>query len=100
MAIAKIPPALIVDHLVWAYCPLVAADANLTDAQKTNRVRQFAADVAGIVYAPASDAELDIIVSLPVAPAVLGKVDEAAKAGGMSRDSWINGAIENALPTP
>lgn len=100
MALAKIPPAMIVDHLVWAYCPLVEKDANLTDVQKANRVRQFAADVAGMVYAPASDAELDIIVSLPIAPAVLGKVDAAAKAGGLSRDAWMNGAIENALPTP
>ena len=35
-------PALIVDHLIGAYCPLVAADSSLSDKQKADRVRRFA----------------------------------------------------------
>lgn len=100
LAIAKMQPALIVDHLVWAYCPLVANDKTLTDAEKTARMRRFAATVAAMVYAPASEAELDILVDLPIAPAVLGQVDNAAKANGLSRDEWLRLAIEKALGAP
>lgn len=100
LVIAKLPPALIVDHLVWSYCPLVANDPELSDAQKTARLRRFAAQVASMVYAPASETELDILVDLPIAPAILGKVDQAAKAAGISRDAWIKQAIDEALGTP
>lgn len=100
LALAKFPPALIVDHLVWAYCPLVENDKNLSDAQKTNLMRRFAGKVAALVYAPADAAELDILVDLPIAPALLAKIDAAAKAGGISRDQWIERAIGKALVTP
>lgn len=100
MAIAKIPPALIVDHLVWAYCPLVENDKSLSDAQKTMRLRRFASQVASMVYAPASDTELDILVDLTIAPDLLAKVDAAAKASGISRDQWIDRAIGQALVAP
>ena len=100
LTVAKMPPALIVDHLVWAYCPLVANDKALSDAQKTARLRRFAAQVAGIVYAPASETELDILVDMPVAPALLDQIDKAAKADGLSRDEWLGLAIEKALGAP
>ena len=35
-------PALIVDHLVSAYCPLVADDSSLSDKQKADWIRRFA----------------------------------------------------------
>jgi hypothetical protein len=41
-------PALIVDHLVGAYCPLVASDGNLSDKQKADRVRRFARQATGL----------------------------------------------------
>lgn len=100
LAIAKMPPAQIVDHLVWAYCPLLANDKTLTDTEKTARMRRFAAEVAGMVYAPPSEAELDILLDLPIAPALLGQVDKAAKADGMSRDEWLRLAIEKSLGAP
>lgn len=96
----KFPPALIVDHLVWSYCPLVENDKSLTDAQKADLVRRFASKVAGLAYAPAGPAELDILVDLPVVPALLVKIDEAAKARGISRDAWIKRAIDQSLATP
>lgn len=100
LALAKIPPALIVDHLVWAYCPLVANDTSLSDAQKTDRLRRFAGQVAALVYTPPDAGELDVLVDLPLPPAVLGEVDKAAKTGGVSRDAWMKQAIEKALGAP
>ena len=43
-------PALIVDHLVGAYCPLAANDGSLSDKQKADRVRRFARQVTGLAY--------------------------------------------------
>ena len=100
LARAKVPPALIVDHLVWAYCPLVSNDSALTDAQKTDLVRRFASKVAAIVYANPNAAELDILVDVPIVPDLLVKIDAAAKAGGITRDEWINRAIGQALAMP
>lgn len=100
LTVAKLPPALIVDRLVSAYCPLVARDKSLTDDQKTGRVRRFAATVASLVYAPPGEMELDILIDLPIAPPVLDQVDKAAKANGLSRDEWMRLAIEKALGAP
>lgn len=100
LARAKVPPALIVDHLVWSYCPLVANDDKLTDAQKTDLVRRFASKVAAIVYANPNAAELDILVDVPIAPDLLVQIDAAAKTAGISRDEWINRAIGQTLAMP
>lgn len=97
---AKIPPALIVDHLVWSYCPLVANDNGLSVAQKTDRLRRFAGQVAALVYTPPGADELAILVDLPLAPSLLSRVDEAARAAGISRDEWMKRAIATALATP
>ena len=100
LARAGLPPALIVDHLVWNYCPLVSDDKALSDAQKTEMVRRFASQVAAIVYANPDAAELDIIVDVPIAPDLLVNIDAAAKAAGITRDQWITRAIGAALATP
>lgn len=58
--------ALIVDHLVSSYCPLVEADKGLSDAQKTEVVRRFARHVAGLAFfSPGSDA-LEVYVDVPL----------------------------------
>lgn len=97
---ARIPPAFIVDHLVWSYCPLVANDAKLNDVQKTERLRRFASQVAALVYTPPDARELAILVDLPLAPSVLSQVDQAASTAGISRDEWMRRAIAAALGTP
>src|SRR3712207_1187232 len=66
-------PALIVDHLVGAYCPLVAADTTLSDKQKADRVRRFAQLVTGLAYVPRDPDEVDVLVQTAVPPALLGQ---------------------------
>ncbi|MGO4387654.1 CopG family transcriptional regulator [Microvirga sp. 2YAF29] len=93
-------PSMIVDHLVGAYCPLVAADTSLSDAQKTNRVRRFAQQVTGLAYMPSETDEVDVLVQTTLAPELLTQIDQAAKRGGVSRDEWITQAIKRQLTAP
>ena len=93
-------PSMIVDHLVGAYCPLVAADTSLSDKQKTDRVRRFAQQVTGLAYAPSDTDEVDVLVQTTLAPEMLSQIDQAAKRGGVSRDEWIAQAIKRQLAGP
>jgi hypothetical protein len=93
-------PSLIVDHLVGAYCPLVAADNSLSDKQKTDRVRRFAQQVTGLAYMPSDAGEVDVLVQTTLAPELVTQVDQAAGRGGVSRDEWITQAIKRQLAAP
>jgi hypothetical protein len=85
-------PALIVDHLVSAYCPLVANDSSLSDKQKADRMRRFARQVTGLAYGPSGQEELDVLVEVPLVLTLLGQLDQAAGRAGLSRDAWIERA--------
>lgn len=90
-------PALIVDHLIGAYCPLVANDSSLSDKQKADRMRRFARQVTGLAYGPSGQDELDVLVEVPLVPTLLGQVDQAAGRAGLSRGAWIERAIKQQL---
>lgn len=93
-------PALIVDHLVGAYCPLVANDNSLSDKQRADRVRRFARQVTGLAYGPSDQDELDVLVEVPLMPTLLSQIDQAAAGAGISRDAWIERAIKQQLIVP
>ena len=90
-------PALIVDHLVSADCPLVANDSSLSDKQKADRMRRFARQVTGLAFGPSGQDELDVLVEVPLAPTLLGQADQAAGRVGLSRGAWIERAIKQQL---
>jgi hypothetical protein len=93
-------PALIVDHLVGGYCPLVAADGSLSDKQKADRVRHFAQLLTGLAYGPPDPAEEEVLVQTAITPGLLSQVDQAAGRAGVSRDEWIERAIKQLLGQP
>ena len=93
-------PALMVDHLIGAYCPLVAADDTLSDKQKVERVRRFAQLVTGLAYVAPDPDEVDVLVQTALAPALLSQIDQAASRAGLSREEWIERAIERQLTAP
>ncbi len=93
-------PALIVDQLIGAYCPLVAADHTLSDKQKADRVRRFAHAVTGLAYGPADSDEVEVLVQTALTPDLLRQVDQAASRVGISRDEWIERAIMQQLAGP
>jgi len=99
---ASMQPGMIMDHLIGAYCPLVAADNSLSDAQKTLMVRRFARRVADLVYVPLEQQreELSVLVDVPVAPSVFSQINKAAERAGITRDRWIEQAITRQLAAP
>jgi hypothetical protein len=87
--------SLIVDHLIGAYCPMVARDNSVTDAEKSALVRRFSGEATRLVYSLASD--LDIIINVPLTPDVVDAVNTIAKKRGLSGPAWIEMTIDNAL---
>ncbi|KAB0265530.1 glutelin [Microvirga brassicacearum] len=93
-------PALIVDHLIGVYCPLVAADAILSDKQNADRVRRFARLVTDLAYVPSDPDEVDVLVQTALPPDLLSQVDQSAGRAGLSRDEWIERSIKRQLSVP
>src|SRR5258705_6723745 len=79
--------SLIIDHLVGAYCPMVAREAPLTEADKTALVRRFTRQVTRLVYSLESG--LDIIVNVPLTPDIFAPGNSPAKNPGLSGPSSI-----------
>jgi hypothetical protein len=48
-----VPPGTAVNNLIAAYCPAVAADQSLSDAEKTQRVQRFARKATELIYSQA-----------------------------------------------
>ncbi len=86
---------LVIDNLISAYCPVVAANSALTDQQKVARVQRFATIVVPLVYGLESAEE--IILNVPLPPAVIDAVNEKARAVKISPEEWAAGAVERAL---
>ncbi|MFG1297443.1 MULTISPECIES: hypothetical protein [Xanthobacter] len=87
-------PALIIDGLMSAYCPTVAASASYTDEQKTARMQAFAARTVRLVYALESADKIILDVTLP--PSVVDAVNAKARAGGVSQQEWLAGVVTTA----
>ena len=87
--------SLIVDHLIGAYCPMVARDNSVTDVEKTALIRRFSGQVTRLVYSLESN--LDIIINVPLTPDVVDAVNTIAKKQGLSAPAWIEMTIDNAL---
>ena len=86
---------MIVDNLIAAYCPTVENQTALTDAQKTQKVNQFAARITRTVYnLDSADA---IILEVAFPPLVLDSINAKAKTSGVSPADWVKGVVEMAL---
>ena len=72
----------IVSHLVGAYCPMVAQESSLTEAEKATKVRRFAGQITQLVYSLESG--LDIIVNVPLTPDVVDALNTTARKQGLS----------------
>jgi mono/diheme cytochrome c family protein len=93
----QLDPDLIVDTLIAAYCPLVAAETGLTAAQKKERVEVFGQQVTAIVYSDKQQVR-DVLVTVPLSPELEMRVNEAARSARLPRESWLTRTIEKALP--
>ena len=88
------PKNLIIDHLIGAYCPMVA-QGSLPEAEKSTLVRRFSGQVTRLVYSLESG--LDIIINVPLTPDIADAVNTVAKKQGLSGPAWIAMAVDHAL---
>jgi hypothetical protein len=89
------PKSQIVSHLVGAYCPMVAQESSLTEAEKVTKVRRFAGQITQLVYSLESG--LDVIINVPLTPDVVDALKATARKQGLSSSAWIAMTVENAL---
>jgi hypothetical protein len=85
----------IIDHLVGVYCPMVAQESSLTEAEKNAHLRRFTGQVTQLVYSLESG--LDIIVNVPLSPDVVAVLNATASKQGLSDAAWIAMTVEKAL---
>ena len=85
----------IIDHLVGVYCPMVAQESSLTEAEKTRTSSAFHRQVTQLVNSLESG--LDIIINVPLTPDVAAILKATASKQGLSGAAWIAMTVENAL---
>lgn len=89
---------LIIDHLIAAYCPVVAQNGALSVGDKTARVRRFARRITLLVYS--EEQVSDIIIDIALQPDVVDRVNERARKAGQSPETWIADTIKTVLGQP
>jgi hypothetical protein len=89
------PRIQIIDHLIGAYCPMVAQEESLSEAEKGTSVRRFSGQITHLVYSLESG--LDVIISVPFTPDVVDAINDRARKQGLSGPAWISMTVENAL---
>jgi hypothetical protein len=89
------PKSQIADQLVGAYCPMLAQDSSLTEAEKTARLQHFSSQVTQLVYSVESG--LDIIINVALTPDLVAILNATASKQGLSSAAWIAMTVENAL---
>ena len=87
-----------VNYLMASYCPWIASNTKLSDADKTKQMRRFANRVMGIVYSR-QDAE-EILFSVPLNPMEAADLEARARSANMSPGDWIARTLRPALKTP
>lgn len=88
-------PVLIIDTLIGAYCPTVAAQEQLSDAKKASLVNRFAARITRVVYSLEGADEIILDIGFP--PTIVDAINAEAKAAGISQEAFVRGAVDSAL---
>jgi hypothetical protein len=88
----------IIEHLVGVYCPMVAQESSLTEAERNAYLRRFTGQVTQLVYSLESG--LDIIINVPFTPDAVDAINARARKQGLSGPAWIAMTVENALQLP
>lgn len=88
-------PGNTTDHLIAFFCPAVAAETGLSDAEKRTRVMRFAQKATRLVYAQ-NDVDA-VIYDVPLKPGVAEAATERARKAGLSLEAWIGQTVETAI---
>jgi hypothetical protein len=92
---AGVSTPLILDYLIAAYCPMVAAEQGLTDAQKTEKMRIFARNLTDVVYQFAD--ETSVIIDVPFSPDTMVQIREKAAAAKQPVATWVRETVAKSL---
>ncbi|MGY3602673.1 MULTISPECIES: hypothetical protein [unclassified Bradyrhizobium] len=84
----------VTDHPIGAYCTNIASNGVLSDEEKTEDVREFAAQITHLVYN--EDDVSDISLNVLLKPSVADAVNVKAQASGLSPEQWMSRTIEAA----
>lgn len=93
-----VPASGTVNYLMASYCPWLAANSQLSAADKTKQMRRFANRVTGLVYS-SQDGE-EIIFSVPLNPMEAADLETRAREAKMSPGDWIARSLRSTLKTP
>lgn len=89
--------ASIIDGLIGTYCPIVAENASLSDAQKTSRLQRFAVRLTRLVYS--FEGADEIILDVPFSPPVVDAIKAKAAEAGMTPEKWVATVVDTGLLT-
>jgi hypothetical protein len=78
---------LIVDNIIAAHCASVAANGELSDAEKRARMLRFSRLATQSVYA--NDDADKIILDIALPPDVVTAIQVRAKAAGVTAQEWV-----------
>jgi len=81
--------ATMMNTMMAAYCPVVAADDGLDAAAKRAKLARFTSIASRRLFGNDVAGERRILLRVPVARDVLDKVDAKARAAKQTRDQWI-----------
>lgn len=83
-----------VNHLVALYCPTVAENTILSDAEKADRLTRFAAEATQVV-SQLDDTE-EITYTIRLEPDLAERVEDDAASAGTSVENWIRKIVADA----
>ncbi len=84
-----------INHLVALYCPVVAAETDLSPGEKTDNVRHFAQQATKLVLSMNSVG--DVIYDVPLSPSVAEEAKTRADQAGLPVEKWIARAVEASI---
>ena len=86
---------MIVDSIISAYCPAVAAETGKTEAEKASALEAYAARVTDMVYSYSTADEIILDVTVPTG--VAAEIQSTADDAGLSVKDWLAGVVEQAV---
>ncbi|MDQ0316680.1 c-type cytochrome [Amorphus orientalis] len=90
----------IADTLVAAYCPVVAADGDLTISEKKARIDTFLTEVNSELDRSTMPSGSRVLLQVPVSPEVADQVNSAARAAKEQPGEYLGKLIEDQVKAP
>lgn len=85
----------VINGVIAAYCPLVAAEQGKTNAQKTKEVQNFGLTVTRQAFSLSSEEE--IILDIALDPEVVESINSKAKLVNVSPQEWVADKISEIV---